>query len=409
MKILIADDQMGRYDRLFKALNILGVAREQIDLVAGAKPAREHLEKNNYDLLLLDILLPLWPESIADSTQHSLDLLFELHESDSLRKPGRILGITGDKDVANEAAPNFNKLTWSVVEYSESNDEWVNKVANCVYYILSESSKGIKEKPEYGIDLAIICALEKPELSEVLKLPWGWSAARPLDDNTFVHDGNFQVGDRTITVAATFSPRMGMVSAALRSATLISLLRPRLIAMCGICAGVRSKVKMGDVLLADPAWDFQSGKRVIDQQNASFSIAPHQIAVNSVLRSHVEQIRSDQAALMEIAQQYQDEAPGVPSIHIGPVASGSAVLADGEVINEIKAQHRDLIGVEMEVYGVYAAASAASQPQPKAFALKSVCDFADPDKGDDVQRYAAYTSANVLRHLMERFGPRLLD
>ncbi len=94
---------------------------------------------------------------------------------------------------------------------------------------------------------------------------------------------------------------------------------------------------------------------------------------------------------------------------LGPVASGSAVLADGNVVQEIKAQHQELIGIEMEIYGLYAAAYAASAPQPKVFAVKGVCDFADPDKGDDHQRYAAYASANVARLLIEKYGNRILD
>ena len=64
---------------------------------------------------------------------------------------------------------------------------------------------------------------------------------------------------------------MGMVSSALTAASLVSLLKPGLIVMCGICAGVRGKVHMGDVLFADPAWDFQSGKRVSDGKNTQFA------------------------------------------------------------------------------------------------------------------------------------------
>lgn len=399
---------MSRYERLFISLKDCGIDRNSIELVAATSSARDCLEKNSYDLLILDILLPLWPENTPDTSQHSIDLLTELHMSETINKPGRILGITGDKKVAIEAGPIFKDKTWSIVEYSASNDEWVNQIVNCVSYLLAESNKA-SEKPTYKVDLAIICALEEPELSEVLKLPWNWSSPRPLDDNTFVYDGSFLIEGRTVTVAATYTSRMGMVSAALRSATIISFLRPRLLAMCGICAGVRTKVQIGDILLADPAWDFQSGKRVKDKENVSFSIAPHQIAVSTLIRSHVEQIRNDKHALFKIADDFPGDNFNAPAIHIGPVASGSAVLADGEVIQEIKTQQRDLIGVEMEIYGVYAAAIASSQPQPKAFALKSVCDFADPDKTDNAQRFAAYTSANVLRLLMEKFGLRLLD
>ena len=407
MKILIADDQASRYERLFLSLTNLGVDRSDIELVGASTPARNLLEQNSYDLLILDILLPAWPECSPDNTQHSIDLLTELHISDSINKPRHILGITGDKLVAVEAGPIFTNKTWSIVEYSENNDEWITKISNCVRYILSDSSNS-SDKTDYSTDLAIICALEDPELSEILKLPWNWKPPRPIDDNTFVHDGSFSVEGRTISVSATFCSRMGMVSTALKSATIISILRPRLLVMTGICAGVRGKVDLGDVLLADPAWDFQSGKRVKDQENTSFSIAPHQLSVNTLIRSHVEQVRSDKQALFNIANDFQGDDAHPPSIHIGPVASGSAVLADGEVINEIKKQQRDLIGVEMEIYGLYAAANSAPHPQPKAFALKSVCDFADPDKADNKQRYAAYTSASVLRLLMEKFGTRLL-
>nr|UVY99791.1 hypothetical protein K4M19_00101 [Agrobacterium fabrum] len=62
----------------------------------------------------------------------------------------------------------------------------------------------------------------------------------------------------------------------------------------------------------------------------------------------------------------------------------------------------------MEIYGIYAAAHAASSPQPTFLAVKGVCDFADPDKADGYQRYAAYSSAQVLRLLLERYGNRLI-
>jgi len=407
MKILIADDQASRYKRLIDALAGIGVECDSVNIESCAKGARDRLQETYYDLLILDILLPLRPESEPEF-QSSLDLLFELHEGNSYHKPGRILGITADKEIAGDATVHFEKQTWTVVEFSESSDEWINRTINCVSYILNEEKKPVIDQPSYGIDLAIICALEKPELEEVLKLPWNWSSPRPLDDITFVRDGYFEVEQRKITICATFAPRMGMISTALQSATLIALLRPRLIAMCGICAGVKGKVNFGDVLLADPAWDFQSGKRIRDKENSQFSIAPDQLHPSENVRAHVQQICGDHEALTKIASNYPN-APVVPKIVIGPVASGSAVLADGEVVNEIKTQHRGLVGVEMEIYGMYAAAYRASKPQPQPFALKAVCDFADSGKDDDYQQYAAYTSANVLRLVMERFALRLIS
>jgi nucleoside phosphorylase len=407
MKLLIVDDHARRYGRLVETLLRSGMHRGDIDIVGSAQQARDQMEKVPYDLLILDLLLPLWPEGDAD-TRHSLALLFELQETDQLHRPGRIIGITADLEVAKSAGPEFEKRTWTLIKYSPDNDEWMNSIGNSVEYMISNAKVSA---PDYGVDIVIVCALATPELGEVLGLPWHWSdSPRWLDDTTYVRDGHFVLeGGRKVNVAATSAPRMGMVTTAILSAKLISLLRPRIIVMCGICAGVRNKVKLGDVLLADPAWDFQSGKRVKDEGNSSFSMAPHQLPVAAIVRTCVQQLQTDRSSLAAMSASFGSDIPGISQLIVGPVASGSAVLADGEVIQEIKAQHRELIGVEMEAYGLYAAAEAASTPKPKAFALKAVCDFADPDKVDGTQKYASFASANVLRLLMEKFGSRLLN
>jgi len=42
--------------------------------------------------------------------------------------------------------------------------------------------------------------------------------------------------------------------------------------------------------------------------------------------------------------------------------------------------------------------------RPKVVAMKSVCDFADPEKGDEWQSYAAYTSAAMaFRFIRDHF------
>lgn len=405
MKILIVDDHPRRYDRLIAALKQQGIQRDQVDIVTSAMDARSRLDDQAYDLLLLDVMLPLRPET-EESTQNSIDLLFEIKEGELKNPPRYILGITADKTAAGEALGQFEDWCWMILDYSPTNDAWVTRATNIARYVCDQALDRPTEATR--TDLVVVCALAKPELSEVLKLPWNWSEPRPLDDVTFVRDGFVEIEGRRITICAAAAPRMGMVSTALLSASLIANLRPRVIAMTGICAGVRDKVKLGDVLFVDPAWDFQSGKRVMDRENTQFSMRPHHLPAPTRVRAHVEQIRDDLIALTKITGEYGEGAPGITRVLLGPVASGSAVLADGEVIQQIRLQHQELIGVEMEAYGLYAAAHAAASPQPLAFALKAVCDFADPDKADGAQKFAAYASARVLQLLVERYGNRLL-
>ncbi|MEI7174226.1 hypothetical protein [Pectobacterium carotovorum] len=408
MKILIIDDHPIRYKDLVNELYELGVVHEDIFFVTSANEAYDHLEKYFFDLLILDILIPL---NIFDDPDHSnsLNILYSISENEHVKKPGKVIGISSDMSAVENVSGEFSEHTWSIIKYSDNDLEWVRKITNCVKYLI-EKMKGNNEgiKKNKPVDLVIICALETPELDAVLKTPWNWGAPRPIDDLIFVRDGWFICENKKFTVSVAFASRMGMIATALKSFAVISLLKPKAIGMTGICAGAKGKVSIGDVLFADPAWDYQSGKRVKDKGNTSFSISPHQLPASYKIRCHVEQLRSDTEFLKDMSSAFSGKRKFKTNIILGPVASGSAVLADGDTIQEIKNQQRDLIGVEMEIYGLYSAAH-NSVTQPEFFALKGVCDYADPDKIDDAQNYAAYASSKIMQKLFETYGTRILE
>jgi nucleoside phosphorylase len=63
---------------------------------------------------------------------------------------------------------------------------------------------------------------------------------------------------------------------------------------------------------------------------------------------------------------------------------------------EVREQHRNLVGIEMESYGVFTAAEYASNPRPHCLSIKSVCDFGDERKTNQFHNYAAHNSARFL-------------
>lgn len=405
MKVLIVDDNPQRYARLISRLEEVGLGRDILSFCGCANDARQRLEAQTFDLVVIDILLPLWPDTEADR-QHSLDLLSEIVNGEDLQRPQHIVGISADREAALAASPDFGRYLWTIVPYSERDDEWLGQLVNCILYTAESAPSG--QQVHYGVDVAIICALSEPELAEVLRLPWHFQAARPLDDVTFVHEGTFSCAGKERTVAAIAAPRMGMVSASLTTMRAIERLHPRLVIMTGICAGVEKQANLGDVIFVDACWDWQSGKYLREKDTApSFSIAPHQLGPSAAAIAHAEQVRADRATLAAITVDGPDEAPGVLKVVIGPVASGSAVIADETVVAEIKSQNRKVCGIDMEAYGVFAAVKNCSGPRPEVAVLKSVCDFADPHKDDKVQRYAAYASARVTQLLVERYFDRI--
>lgn len=69
---------------------------------------------------------------------------------------------------------------------------------------------------------------------------------------------------RTLSVAVTRALEMGGVAAAGAAAPLVHLYRPRCLAMCGVCAGRRGKVNLGDVIVADRLWQYDLGAKVVE-------------------------------------------------------------------------------------------------------------------------------------------------
>jgi nucleoside phosphorylase len=115
------------------------------------------------------------------------------------------------------------------------------------------------------VDILIITGL-KDELNAVLELgPGGrknWS--NESDANGFpYHLRNFSVPNgHTLNVAASWAGAMGETASTDRSRTLIDHLKPLTLGMCGICAGRRGDVFLGDVILADRVFSYDHGKLI---------------------------------------------------------------------------------------------------------------------------------------------------
>jgi nucleoside phosphorylase len=257
--------------------------------------------------------------------------------------------------------------------------------------------------PSYGVDLCVITALASPELDAVRSLPWKWGEAKAFDDVGYQYEGSFGTNRRAIAIAA---PRMGMVASATLATKLIMQARPKILAMTGICAGFRSESALGDVLVADPCWDWQMGKYKSD----TFEIGPDQIGTALEISQKMQVIGGDKEVLAKIWSDSDAEKPtNVPMIRTGPVATGSAVLADQSVADTIVSQHRKTLGVDMELYGVFSAARDCSRPKPLVVGIKSVCDFADQYKNDKYQKYCAHVSARCLEILVTRYESELFS
>lgn len=250
----------------------------------------------------------------------------------------------------------------------------------------------------FGADVGIVCALEQPEFDAVRDAFGGATAWKEIGDARFTHvyrETTLKaVSGKNLRVVATASTSMGLTAAAITTTQLIMQFRPRLIVMIGIAAGTRSGNKQfGDVLVADPSVDYNSGKVVDVGGIREFLPDPYPIGLNARLRSVLQKYASNPNVFIEIRKRWKGAAPAGPNrLHIGPLGAADQVIDDPARVLEITKNWRKLVGVEMETYAVYRACHESPEPKPRMLSFKAVCDFA-AEKTDSWQPYAAFTAA----------------
>lgn len=400
MKVLIVDDSAEKLKKLIDVLVSAGMDRNSIDVARSAFEGRRRLTGDRYELVILDLLLPARDEDVP-SLNSALQLLRDIGDSDDIVKPARLIGFTAYSGVAFDAQSDFDEALWTIVVYDESSSNWEDQFRRVVAYLRSRSS--IHHPQDYETDVCIVTALHRPEFEAVLAIPWQWEAPEPMDDSTFVRRGRCPSGGETYSVVAACAPRMGNVAAALLTARLIAAYRPRFVAMAGICAGIRGKLNLCDVVMFSPSWEWASGKIVPAAEGSYLEPAPHQIPIAEFVRARGEHLRDDDAVWRSIKDGFPIRTDVVPKLVIAPGASGPSVVADRDYAAGLLQQHRKLTAIDMECYGVMAAAAAASRPRPTAFGIKAATDFADDEKSDDNQARAAFNSAASVRHFFERY------
>ncbi len=385
MKTLIVDDQYEKVEVLCSILNNLDCPDFQ--QVTCIRDALVKLKDEVYDLLLLDLQLPA---SLGDpvNPQGGRELLDRIFLDKEIRNPTHVIGITSHKESYSLCSDYFKKKGWTLVEGVDDRDYLESLIQTKIDH---SSPKAC------NFDVAIITALGHTELEAVLKLPCSWAEYYSKDDCNIYHTGQITtLGGQTKSIIATSCPRMGIASAASIATKLTLKFNPEYLIMTGILAGIKGKVDIGDIIVADPCWDWGSGKLTVRGNRPIFLSAPYQIPLDPRLQAIVKKISIERTYLDQIYCEWRDgQRPSHDlNIHVGPIATGAVVLEDPKTVDLILSQNRNTIGVEMEAYGVASAASMASNNPPKVLIAKSVCDFADPQKDNEWQTYAAYTSAS---------------
>ncbi|GEM_PF-5875165 len=160
------------------------------------------------------------------------------------------------------------------------------------------------------------------------------------------------------------------------------------IILFGICAGLRGKVDLGDIIVADQIYDYSQGKIT----NTGRETRPSVFPMSPYLVNAARQLKS-----FKWPKSYQN-APR--KIRSGSLASGPVVFADDNSLMAINASW-PVAGAEMEAAG--AAYALHNLGRLNDFAvIKAVSDFGDASK-DDAHRMQCCESSAVFAIQLARF------
>ncbi len=205
--------------------------------------------------------------------------------------PAHVIGVTALEQVYENAVERFGRELWSVLRYDRSSTQWAELLSAKVRHLLRLQQIGCQE---LDYDLAIVAALKDPELDAVLELPWQWKTEDRAGDSTQYYVGSFKRLDGTIgKVVAARAPRMGMPATAILTAKIGFQFRPRFMAMVGICAGRKGQTNLGDIVVANPSWDYGSGKHAKVDGKDIFKPAPYPFPLTTRVRGLVERYEGD--------------------------------------------------------------------------------------------------------------------
>ena len=397
MKILIVDDSQDKIREIMKTLlEVDGIEKSMIDCSRETEDALQKTKSIEYDLLVLDLNMP---ETILDENDENAGASFvdQLLGLFAYNKPLEIVILSAYDRSEKKFIENNEHLGFKLFRYDETSLEWKTKLQAVVKYRLLYAKQKMKQEP---IDYAIITAVQV-ETDAVKRIGSQWEKVQFEDDNLTYYTGKITEGSLSKKVVTVQCYDMGMVAATVATLNIAHHFYPKYIIMVGIAAGIGDH-NLGDIIVPREVVNYSSGKYKRVDGVDTFIPDPKILALDDKV---LEIIREDHTTeLAKIKSGWPDNVKGELSLSESPIACGSAVVANKDIIEKrIIAHFRKCGALDMESYGMFFAAKSLYKRKPLSICIKSISDFADSNKGDGYQPYAAYTSASFAKYLIMQY------
>lgn len=215
-----------------------------------------------------------------------------------------------------------------------------------------------------SVDVLLLCAV---------KVEWDGLQDLVVDpcDEPVLSDpairGRLELNNRTFS-AALVEVGKGQTRSAIATQAAILKFQPKLVVFIGIAGGIKD-VKIGDVVIAEKAYNYENGK----VKNGKFEARP--------------EVHSVPARLLAYSRKFQRNfLPIEYEIHVGAIASGDKVLEDlkAEELERIRSHYGDSLAVEMEGAAFFSAID-KSNAEADYFLVRGISDAVDNKSQTDAE------------------------
>lgn len=136
INILIVEDNSAKREKIKESLlDGSNIRQEDIVVSECVKEARKALYEGSYDLLILDLVLPI---EIGEevNAKNGVDFLNEIQINPMIHPPIHIVGLSGYSDEIEQYKNEFNLKLWSLIPYDESSTGWQDSLRLQVFHLV---------------------------------------------------------------------------------------------------------------------------------------------------------------------------------------------------------------------------------------------------------------------------------
>jgi len=230
------------------------------------------------------------------------------------------------------------------------------------------------------------------------------------NDSTLYYSGKISSSTKTYKVIVPLPYSMGIEASSALTTKVVGTFRPKYLFMCGICAGNKKIVKIGDVVIAEKSLNYHSIVNIDRKDTTKDKKLMHQISsINGNLKSQLE-LLTRSASINKIFDKYSNKTHLEPNLrcHLGLLVTGSSLVRSSKVMEEINSTYPGVKGLDMETYGLYYACTQVFKDYaPNFVSIKAVSDYGDEKNQDlsplDRRKYGLYTSSSILKLFLTNF------